>query len=205
MGELHLEIIIDRLLREHKLDLNIGKPQVSYREGVLNKIEVSGEAEHEVGGKINKGSVTLIFDIDSNAKDGIEFENLVKNRDIPREIANAIESTIVNHGPSGIDIGYPIVKTKVLVKNINYIEGETTELGMSIAIAQCFQKLRFTENVITYQPYMDVDLVVPAEFSGDVISDINSRKGKINKIESKEKKDLIKAELPLKKNVRLHY
>ena len=199
MGELHLEIIVDRLLREHKLDLNVGKPQVSYREGISSLVKTEGEVGQEIAGKINRGKIVLSFDYDDVQKESISIENKVKNREIPKDLIKTIENTILSSTLSGIDLGYPIIKTKIVVEDIGYVEGETTELGLSIAVSKCFQKLRFVDQVCTYQPFMDVDLTVPNEFSGEVISDINSRKGKINNIDARELRDLIKAEIPLKK------
>ncbi len=198
MGELHLEIIVDRLLREQKLDLNVGKPQVSYREVINSKIEVEGKASQEIAGKTNSGKVTLIFENDES-QTAIGFENLLPRNDIPGEIIKSVEKSVINSAPGGFDLGYPIIKTKVSLINLDFIEGETTPLGISMAVAKCFQDLRFTEFISTYQPVMAVDISVPSEHSGEIISDINARKGKIGSIESKGIKDLVKADIPLKK------
>jgi len=199
MGELHLEIIVDRLLREQKLDLNVGSPQVSYREGLIGSERVSADVNQEIAGKPNRGNLEIIFADDNDSIEGINIEFGEKFRDVPKDILKSIESAIKNSTASGIDLGYPIIKLKVVIEKVEYIEGETTELGMSIAVSQCFQSLRFKHSIVTYQPVMAVDLNVPTEYSGDVISDINSRKGKINKIETKEIRDVINTDIPLKK------
>ena len=129
----------------------------------------------------------MSFDYDDVQKESISIENKVKNREIPKDLIKTIETTILNSTMSGIDLGYPIVKTKIIIEDIGYVEGETTELGLSIAISKCFQELRFVDQVCTYQPFMDVDLTVPNEFSGEVISDINARKGKINNEQNKRR------------------
>jgi elongation factor G len=199
MGELHLEIIVDRLLREQKLDLNIGKPQVSYREGIASEMIVNAEVSQDVGGKLNTGCLTIVFNKDESPSDGITFFNGISDRSIPKEIISVVMRSIGSAALGGIDLGYPIINTNAKLVKISYTEGETTELGVSMAVSQCLQKLRFSEAVRTYQPVMDVDLSVPSEYSGDVIADINSRKGSISKIDSKDMRDLIKSKIPLKK------
>ena len=196
MGELHLEIVVDRLLREMKIDLNVGKPQVSYREGVGSAKELSAEIEQEIGGKVHKGKLSLTVSPDQG--DTLSYEVNFKNSQIPKEYFQTIERTIMSSAPGGIDLGYPIIRTKVTLNEIGFEEGETTELGLSLAVANCINQLRLNMENITFQPVMDVDIVAPSEFSGDVIADINSRKGKIESIESKLDKDSIKAIIPLK-------
>lgn len=199
MGELHLEIVVDRLLREQKLDLNVGLPQVSYREGIFGHDCVEGSAIQEIAGKLNRGRIKITFSNDSSQLDGISVEFSSVDKNIPKEVLRSIEKKIIGSALGGIDLGYPIIKLKAVVEEVEYIEGETTDLGLSIAISQCFQSLRFKDCVATYQPVMAVDINVPSEFSGDVIQDINSRKGKINKIETKDGRDVISTDIPLKK------
>lgn len=197
MGELHLEIIVDRLLREMKIDLNVGKPQVSYREGVGVSSQLIGQIEQEIGGKLHKGKISLSVSPDMG--DSLSYEVNFKNSQIPKEYFQTVEKTIISSAPGGIDLGYPIIRTKITLDEIEYEEGETTELGLSLAVANCMNQLRSGAENITFQPVMDVDIVAPSEFSGDVIADINSRKGKIESIETKADKDSIKAVIPLKK------
>ena len=152
MGELHLEVIVDRLLREHKLELNVGKPQVSYREGVSGTTQISGEVNQELGGRLQQGKLKIIL-AESDA-DEVSFVSKVDSRSVPLELIKSVESAILNSAPGGIDLGYPMIKTSVTLQDLTYVEGETTELGLAMAISKCFQQLRFSKNVQTFQPVM---------------------------------------------------
>ncbi|MFZ4712767.1 MAG: elongation factor G [Bacteriovoracaceae bacterium] len=195
MGELHLEIIVDRLAREFKVGINVGKPQVSYRES----ISASAEAEHtyhkEIGGKIQYGQCQIEVSPSEN-QTGITVETK-SIRGIPENIFHAVEKGILDSAPAGMMAGYPTIGIKVKIKKIDFRENESVELAYTISAAFALKDACKSAGLVLMEPFMSLEVVVPSDFAGDVISDINTKRGRILNMEPKGNKEIIKSEVPL--------
>lgn len=196
MGELHLEIIVDRILREFKVGVNIGKPQVSYRETIAKEGMATHLFEKEINGKFQKASTTIkVVPCDHQA--GVQFESEVKKRDLPQEFIQAVEKSVYDTAPGGILTGHPVISVKAVFCDAEYDEMTASELAYKISSSLSFKEACQSAGVMLMEPLMSVEVVTPAEFTGEVISDLNSRRGKVLSMGSKSKKDLIKAMVPL--------
>lgn len=196
MGELHLEIIIDRLQRDFGVSINIGRPQVSYRESIEHEAEIDYKFNKELGGKIQFGHCKLqLVPTPGNNFVSIAFERSVKN--IPEELKKATERGILNTVSGGITAGYPFIGILVKVLDIEIKDGETSELAQSIASSQAFIEGVKKAVPQLLEPLMKLEVAVPSNYTGDVIGDINLRRGKILNIEQKGSKELVFAEIPL--------
>jgi elongation factor G len=197
MGELHLDIITDRLLREFKVGVNVGSPQVAYRETISGSASQSREYNREVGGKVQYGQCTL--EVESTGDDReIEVINQFKPRgEFPKEFISAVERGVREAAPGGALAGYPFLGIKVTIKDVKYNEEESTEVAYSIAASMAFKEACQNAKLSLMEPIMDLEVITPAENTGDVIADLNSRRGKIHNMEPKQDKEVIKAEVPL--------
>jgi elongation factor G len=196
MGELHLEIIVDRLLREFKVGANVGKPQVSYRETITTDVEVEGKYIRQSGGKGQYGHVVLHFFPNEYSK-GFEFEDKTKGGIIPREFIKPVEMGIVDAMQSGELAGYPVVDIKAVLLDGSYHEVDSSDLAFRIAGGRALREAVIKGAPILLEPVMDVEVVVPDDFMGDVIGDLNSRRGKILTVLQRNKVRIIKSEVPL--------
>jgi len=197
MGELHLEILIDRLQREFNAHVNVGKPRVVYRETIQKRMEIEGLFEKELGERKHYGHVRLLLEPESRGE-GNEIIRQIDETVIPEEFYNAIEEGIQEATLSGVVSGYPIVDVRITVTGWSFREGESTTLGYKIAAASAVKNGCLQADPILLEPIMLVDVIAPGEFMGEVIGDINARRGEIQAITTKGMISEIKAKVPLK-------
>ncbi len=196
MGELHLEIIVDRLLREFKVDANIGKIQVSYRETITRDVEVEGKYIRQSGGKGQYGHAVLHF-YPNEAGKGFEFEDKTKGGVIPREYIKPIEMGIIDAMQSGELAGYPVVDIKAVLLDGSYHEVDSSDLAFRIAGGRALREATIKGAPILLEPIMEVEVVVPDEFMGEVIGDLNAKRGKIMSVLLRNNLRTVKADVPL--------
>lgn len=197
MGELHLEILIDRLQREFNAHVNIGKPRVVYRETIQKTVDIEGLFEKELGERKHYGHVRLLLEPKSRGE-GNEIIRQIDETVIPEEFYNAIEEGIQEATLSGVVSGYPIVDVRIIVTGWSFREGESTTLGYKIAAASAVKNGCLQADPVLLEPIMLVDVIAPGEFMGEVIGDINARRGEIQAITTKGMISEIKAKVPLK-------
>lgn len=198
MGELHLEIIVDRLLREHKVPANVGKPQVSYRESVRSEAKASNICEREIGGKKQFGQVTLRVYPRARGL-GNEVKDSIKNPQLPKMIREQILKNVPVLLQSGPIAGFPLVDIGVELLGAEYRENESQELAYSTALSMAFQDAFKGASAQLLEPVMKLEVTCPTEFVGDVVSDLGTRRGRIQEMEPQEGMGLqiIRAEVPL--------
>ena len=177
MGELHLEIIVDRMLREFKVEANIGKPQVAYRETITQNAEVDCKYSRQSGGKGQYGHVKIR--IEPNPEKGFEFVNAVVGGAIPKEYIPAVEAGVKGAMQSGVLAGYPVVDVKVTLYDGSYHEVDSSEMAFKIAGSMAFKDAMKKSGAVLMEPIMKVAIIVPTDYLGDVMGDVNSRRGMI--------------------------
>ena len=178
MGELHLDIIVDRLKREFKVECNVGKPQVAYKETIRNKVRVQGKFIRQSGGKGQYGDVW--FEMEPlEAGKGIEFESKIVGGAVPKEYIKPIEQGMREAAESGILAGYPVIDFKVALVDGSYHEVDSSEMAFKIAASMAFKEGCKQAKSVILEPIMKVEIVVPEEYMGDVIGDVNSRRGRM--------------------------
>ena len=175
MGELHLEIIVDRLLREFKVEANVGKPQVAYKETITGNADVDEKYARQSGGRGQYGHVKI--KLDPNPEKGYEFVNAVVGGAIPKEYIPAVDQGIQGAMLSGVLAGYPVVDVKVTLYDGSYHEVDSSEMAFKIAGSMAFKEAMRKAKPILLEPIMKVVIIVPEEYMGDVIGDVNSRRG----------------------------
>jgi len=196
MGELHLEIIVDRMLREFKVDANIGKPQVAYRETIKRASEAEGKFVRQSGGHGQYGVVELRIEPLTKGS-GFEFEDGTKGGSIPRNFIPSIEDGVIEAMENGVVAGYPMVDIKAIVLDGKYHEVDSSELAFKIAGSMAFKECCEKADPILLEPVMDVEVVTPQEFMGEVIGDLSGRRGKILDMENRAGAQVIEARVPL--------
>ncbi len=196
MGELHLEIIVDRLLREFKVEANVGKPQVAYRETVRQKAEAQGRFVRQTGGRGQYGDVWLEIE-PSEPGQGVIFENKLKGPAIPREFVPAVEKGVKEAAETGVLAGYPVVDVKISLTDGSYHEVDSSEMAFKIAASMGFKEGCRKAKPVLLEPVMDVEVVCPSEYQGAVVGDLNSRRGKIVSMEARANAQVIRANVPL--------
>ncbi|MCC7202458.1 MAG: elongation factor G [Nitrospirae bacterium] len=196
MGELHLEIIVDRLLREFKVEANVGKPQVAYRETIRGKVESEGKYIRQTGGRGQYGHVWITVEPQAPG-DGFVFENKIVGGSIPREYIPAVEKGIREALDSGVLAGYPVVDIKVSLFDGSYHDVDSSEMAFKIAGSMAFKDGARKANPVLLEPVMSLEVTVPEEYMGDVIGDINSRRGRIQGVRPRSAAQIITAEAPL--------
>lgn len=196
MGELHLEIIVDRMLREFKVDCTVGKPQVAYRETIRKQVKAEGKFVRQSGGRGQYGHCLLEL-IPQEPGQGFTFENKVVGGAIPREFINPIEAGIKEAMENGVVAGYPMVDIKVIVYDGSYHDVDSSEMAFKIAGSMGFKAGTAKASPVLLEPYMKVEVVVPEEYMGDVIGDLNSRRGRIEGMESRAGAQVINSFVPL--------
>jgi len=199
MGELHLEIIVDRLLREFKVEANVGKPQVAYRETFKRDADVEGKYIKQSGGSGQYGHCKIKFEpMDANdSEKTYEFVNKIVGGVIPREYIPAIDKGIQEAMQSGILGGYPVVGVKATLYDGSYHEVDSNEMAFKIAGSMAFKEAMRKGDPILLEPIMKVDVTVPEDYIGDVIGDINSRRGRIDGMEDTGNAKLVQSYVPL--------
>ena len=195
MGELHLEIIVDRLLREFKVEANVGKPQVAYRETITVPADTDTKYSRQSGGKGQYGHVKMR--IEPNPEKGYEFVNNIVGGAIPKEYFNAIEAGVKGAMLSGTLAGYNVVDVKVTLYDGSYHEVDSSEMAFKIAASMAFKDAMKKASPILMEPIMKVAVIIPDEYMGDVIGDINSRRGMIQGTETRTGAVQINANIPL--------
>jgi elongation factor G len=196
MGELHLEIIVDRMLREFKVDANVGKPQVAYRETIRRAAEAEGRFIRQSGGHGQFGVVELR--IEPLAKgSGFEFVDATKGGSIPRNFVPSVEDGVREAMETGPLAGYPLVDIKATLLDGKYHEVDSSELAFKIAGSIAFKEAADKAKPVLLEPVMDVEVVTPQEFMGEVIGDLNARRGKILEMENRAGAQVITARAPL--------
>ena len=196
MGELHLEIIVDRMKREFKVDANVGKPQVAYRETIRGKVESEGKFVRQSGGRGQYGHVWLKLEPNEQGK-GYEFINGVVGGSVPREYVPAVDKGIKEAVETGVIAGYPIVDVKVTVFDGSYHDVDSNEMAFKIAGSMGFKEGFRRAKPVLLEPIMKVEVVTPEEYSGDVIGDLNRRRGQITGMDETPAGKAITADVPL--------
>ncbi len=196
MGELHLEIIVDRLLREFKVEANVGKPQVAYKETVRKLADVDMKYARQSGGKGQYGHVKIKLEPNESGK-GYEFINATVGGSIPKEFIPAVDAGIKGAMLSGILAGYPVVDCKVTLYDGSFHEVDSSEMAFKIAGSMAFKEAMRKADPVILEPIMKVAVIVPDEYMGDVIGDLNSRRGQIQGMEARLGTQQINAFVPL--------
>jgi elongation factor G len=196
MGELHLEIIVDRLMREFKVEASIGKPQVAYRETISKKVKVEGKFVRQSGGRGQFGHVWLEIE-PQEPGDGYEFVDAIKGGVVPREYIPAVDKGIQEAMENGVLAGYPVVDLKVTLVDGSYHDVDSSEMAFKIAGSMGFKDGCAKASPVLLEPIMSVEVVVPEEHMGDVIGDLNSRRGRILGMESRAGAQVISSMVPL--------
>jgi elongation factor G len=196
MGELHLEILVDRLAREFQVAANVARPQVAYKESIRRPAEGEGKFIRQSGGRGQYGHVKLRL-APLPRGEGFAFENAVVGGVIPKEYIPAVEAGVVEAMQHGIDAGYPVIDVKVSVYDGSYHEVDSSELAFKIAASMAFKDIAKKAEPGLLEPIMNVEVVVPNEYMGDVIGDLNSRRGKVRGLEERAGAKVILAQVPL--------
>jgi elongation factor G len=196
MGELHLEIIVDRMLREFKVDANVGRPQVAYRETVRQAVEkVHGRFVRQTGGRGQFGHV--VINLEPAKGEGFDFVNKVRGGNIPSEFIPAVEQGIEEALETGVKAGYPMVDVRVTLTDGSSHDVDSSELAFKIAGSMAFREAARRAKPVLLEPVMAVEVVTPEEFMGDVIGDLNRRRGRIEGMEPRGNAQVIRAFVPL--------
>jgi len=196
MGELHLEIIVDRLLREFKVGANVGKPQVAYKETIKVPAKAEGKFVRQSGGRGQYGHVYIEIEPLEVGK-GFEFVNKIVGGTIPREYVPAVEKGMKEAMDTGVLAGYPVVDVKATLYDGSYHEVDSSEMAFKIAGSMAFKDAAKKARPVILEPIMNVEVVTPDEYMGDVMGDLNSRRGKIQSMEKRGNAQVIRAEVPL--------
>ena len=196
MGELHLEIIIDRLKREFSVDANVGKPQVAYRETLNSTVEQEHKYSKQTGGRGQYGHVYLRIEPQERGE-GFEFVDQIKGGVVPREYIPAVEKGVVEAMESGIVAGYPVIDLKVTLYDGSYHEVDSSEHAFRAAAIQAFREASAKAKPVLLEPIMRVEVVTPEEYMGGVTGDLNSRRGMISEMEDVPAGKIVRAEVPL--------
>ncbi|MBQ7255472.1 MAG: elongation factor G [Oscillospiraceae bacterium] len=196
MGELHLEIIVDRLLREFKVEANVGAPQVAYKETIRKQVDQDTKYARQSGGKGQYGHVKIIVEPNESGK-GYEFINKTVGGSVPKEYIPAVDAGIQGAMQAGVLAGYPVVDVKVTLYDGSYHEVDSSEMAFKIAGSMAFKEACRKADPVILEPIMKVSVIVPEEYMGDVIGDINARRGSVLGMEPRNGAQQIDANVPL--------
>jgi elongation factor G len=196
MGELHLEIIIDRMRREFRVEANIGKPQVAYKETIRKSVQAEGKFVRQSGGRGQFGHVWIELSPNEKAK-GFEFENDIVGGVIPKEYIRPVEQGIKEAMRNGVLAGYPVEDVKVRLFDGSFHAVDSSEMAFKIAGSMAFKEAARKADPVILEPIMTVEVVTPEEYMGDVMGDLNSRRGRINGMVPRKDAQVIKAHVPL--------
>jgi elongation factor G len=195
MGELHLEIIVDRMMREYKVEANVGKPQVAYRETIRKNSQAEGKFIRQSGGKGQYGHVKIRME--PNPGKGYEFENEITGGSIPKEFIKPVDAGIKEALEGGVLAGYEMVDVKVTLYDGSYHDVDSSEMAFKIAGSMAFKEAAKKASPVLLEPVMAVEVVVPEDFMGVIVGDLNSRRGRIEGMEHRAGSQVIKAMVPL--------
>jgi len=196
MGELHLEILVDRMRREFKVEANVGKPQVAYKETIRKKVTQEGKFVRQSGGRGQFGHVWIDVEPNEPGK-GYEFVNDIIGGVIPKEFISPVSAGIVEAMKSGVLAGYPVEDIKIRLFDGSYHDVDSSEMAFKIAGSMAFKEGCRKASPVILEPVMDVEVITPEEYMGDVMGDISSRRGKIEGMISRSDAQIIKAVVPL--------
>jgi elongation factor G len=196
MGELHLEIIVDRLLREFKVEADVGRPQVAYRETITKAVKSEGRFIRQSGGRGQYGHVWLTIEPQPSGR-GFEFVNQIVGGAIPKEYIPAVQKGVVEAMEKGVLAGFPMVDIKVTLIDGSFHEVDSSEMAFKIAGSRGFKEGARRANLIFLEPLMSIEIITPEEFVGQVVSDLNSRRGKTTQVEYRGGTNVIAGEVPL--------
>ena len=196
-GELHLEIIVDRLLREFKVAASVGKPQVAYRETVTARVEHREVYKKQTGGKGMFADVVFVMEPLERGT-GVEFVEQVKGGTVPREFFSAIEKGVRESAEAGVMAGFPMVDLRVTLIDGSYHDVDSSEMAFKICAAMAFKRAADKATPALLEPMMDVEVVTPEDFMGEVIGDVNSRRGSVQGMEQRSGAQVVEAKVPLK-------
>ena len=196
MGELHLDIIVDRLKREFHVEANVGAPQVAYKETIRNKVKAQGKFIRQSGGKGQYGDVWLELE-PLEPGSGIQFESKIVGGVVPKEYIKPTEDGFREACNTGILAGYPVVDVKATLVDGSYHEVDSSEMAFKIAASMAFKECCKQAHPVLLEPIMKVEIVVPEDYMGDVIGDVNSRRGRLEGMEAQAGSQVIHAFIPL--------
>ncbi len=196
MGELHLEIIVDRMKREFRVEANVGKPQVAYKETIRRKVQQEGKFVRQSGGRGQFGHVWIEVEPNEKGK-GYEFENAIVGGVIPKEFINPVSEGIVEAMRNGVLAGYPVEDIKIKLFDGSYHDVDSSEMAFKIAGSMAFKEAARKAHPVLLEPIMEVEVVTPEDYMGDVMGDLSSRRGKIEGLSSRKDAQIIKAKVPL--------
>ena len=198
MGELHLEVIVDRLLREFRVDANVGRPQVAYKETITLPVRAEGKHVRQTGGDGQYGHVVVEFEPQERGA-GYDFEDKIVGGSIPREYIAPVDQGIREAMVTGGQAGYPIVDIKATLVDGSYHDVDSTEMAFKIAGSLALKEAVRRGTSVILEPIMKVEVTTPEDFMGDVIGDLNSRRGQIQGMEMRAGAQVVKAFVPLAK------
>ncbi len=196
MGELHLEILVDRMKREFKVEADVGKPQVAYKETILGKAEAEGKYIRQTGGRGQYGHVWLKLESLERGK-GLEFINAIKGGIIPREYIPAVEKGVREASDKGVLAGYPLIDLRVTLYDGSFHEVDSSEFAFKIAASMSLQEAARRAKLVLLEPIMKIEATMPEEFMGDVIGDLTSRRAKIEQITDRHGVKVVNGKVPL--------
>jgi elongation factor G len=196
MGELHLEILVDRMKREFGVEANVGAPQVAYREAIKKPVEIEGKFVKQSGGKGQYGHVWLKMEPNEAGK-GFEFVDAIKGGTVPREFIPAVEKGLRETLPAGVVAGYPVVDVKVTLFDGSYHDVDSNENAFKMAASMAFKDGMRKADPVLLEPMMAVEVETPEDYMGDVMGDLSSRRGMIQGMEDNVSGKVIRAEVPL--------
>ncbi|MEE4659698.1 MAG: elongation factor G [Halieaceae bacterium] len=198
MGELHLDIIVDRMRREFSVEANIGKPQVAYREAIRNTCEIEGKFVRQSGGRGQYGHVWVKFEPGEDASaEGLEFVNEIVGGVVPKEYIPAVEKGIAEQMQNGVLAGYPLLGLKATLYDGSFHDVDSNEMAFKIAASMATKKLSESGGAVLLEPIMSVEVVTPEENMGDVVGDLNRRRGMIGGMDENASGKVVRAEVPL--------
>jgi len=196
MGELHLEIIIDRLVREFRVEANVGKPQVAYRETILKSSKAEAKFETQGSGKEQYGHVALEL-VPGIRGSGIHFECLVDDTLIPKQFIESIKKGVISSLDSGPLVGYPVLDVSVKLIGGSYDEEKSTEMAFGVAATMACRKAATQGDPVLLEPLMDIEIITPDEYLGEVINDLNKKCAQINRVDAERNLQIVRAKAPL--------
>ncbi len=197
MGELHLDILVDRMRREFNVEANIGKPQVAYRETIRNTCEIEGKFVRQSGGRGQFGHCWIRFSPADEGQEGLEFTNEIVGGVIPKEYIPAVQKGIEEQMQNGIVAGYPLLGLKAAVFDGSYHDVDSSEMAFKIAASMATKQLSAKGGAVLLEPVMKVEVVTPEDYMGDVMGDLNRRRGLIQGMDDTPSGKVIRAEVPL--------
>jgi len=195
MGELHLDIIVDRMKREFKVECNVGKPQVAYREKITRTVEINNKFAKQSGGRGQYGHVVVRFE--PRDEEGLEFVNEIVGGAIPREFIPAVEKGIEEQMKNGVLAGYPLLGLRATLFDGSYHDVDSNEMAFKIAASQATKQLSKEGDAVLLEPMMKVEVVTPEDYMGDVVGDLNRRRGLISGMDDTPSGKVVNASVPL--------